>query len=196
MRMESLVALLTLWVIKPLLIITVVLVGALLLRRTSAALQHSWLASGVVAVLLLLLLAPVIPNIEWQILPSVGGSNRHPSLTGWYAIVAALNNPKSILLLASAYIFIASSTLCSFLLGLWQLRIQTRAANECRDAEMQCVLQELCAQLDIERQVSLVTSESVLSPQMWGVWRPVITVPINAVNWSSERKLSVLIHEL
>src|SRR5690606_4800797 len=74
--------------------------------------------------------------------------------------------------------------------------IQTREANECRDAEMQCLLRELCAQLGIERQVSLVTSEAVLSPQMWGVWRPVITLPVNAVNWSSERKLSVLIHEL
>lgn len=195
MRMESLVALLTLWVIKPLLIITVILAGALLLRRTSAALQHFWLASGVVAVLLLLVLAPVIPNIEWQILPPVGDNNRYP-LIGWYAIGAILNNPQLILLLASVYVFIASSTLSYFLLGLWQLRLQTRVANECSDAEMQCLLRELCAQLGIERQVSLVTSEAVLSPQMWGVWRPVITLPVNAVNWSSERKLSVLIHEL
>lgn len=196
MTTESLVALLTLWVIKPLLIIVLILLGALLLRRTSAALQHFWLASGVVAVLLLLILSPLIPDIEWQILPAADGNNLHPFFVGWYSMVAAINNPKSLLLLASVYVFVASSTLSYFLLGLWQLRRQTRAATACSDAEMQCVLQELRAQLGIERHVSLVTSEAVLSPQMWGVWRPVITLPINAAHWSSERKLSVLIHEL
>jgi beta-lactamase regulating signal transducer with metallopeptidase domain len=196
MTTESLIALLTLWIIKPLLIIVVIFLGAFLLRKTSAALQHFWLATGVFAVLLLPLLSPFMPTLEWQILPAAGNHDQNPIIAWCYSLMADINQPQLLLAVFTAYTLVATWMLFYFLLGLWQLRLQTRAASACSDAELQTLSQELCVELGIERRVNLLISKDVRSPQMWGLWRATITLPINAAHWSSERKLAVLIHEL
>lgn len=196
MTTEGMIALLTLWVIKPLLIIAVIFLGALLLRKTSAALQHFWLATGVVAVLVLPLLSPVLPALEWQVLPALANQDQHPLVARFYQFLAQLNQPQLRLTLLAVYTLLASWLLFYFLLGLLQLRLQTRAANLCEDQELQSLLQELRAELGIERDVNLRISHDVQSPQVWGLWHPTITLPVSAGYWSSERKLAVLIHEL
>lgn len=196
MTTENLAALLMLWVIKPLLVLMIVLAGAALLRKTSAALQHFWLASGVVAVLLLPILAPLIPVIEWQVLPAADESGQHKLFAWWQSVVVFLSDPGTLLIFYAGYIFVASSLLFYFLLGLGQLLRQSRAAKACDDTELHNLLQELCAELDVNRRVRLLMSKSISSPQMWGLLRPIITLPFNAARWTNERKFSVLIHEL
>lgn len=196
MTTEGMIALLTLWVIKPLLIIAVIFFGAFLLRKTSAALQHFWLATGVVAVLVLPLLSPVLPALEWQILPALTDQDQHPLAAWFYQLLAWLNQSQFRLMLMAVYTLLASWLLFYFLLGLLQLRLQTRAASLCDDIELQTLLQELRIELGVERNIYLRISRDVQSPQVWGLWRPTITLPVNATRWSSERKLAVLIHEL
>lgn len=196
MTTEGMIALLTLWVIKPLLIIAVIFLGALLLRKTSAALQHFWFATGVVAVLVLPLVSPVLPALEWQVLPALAEQDQHPLVASFYQLLAQINQPQFRLTLFAAYMLPAFWLLFYFLLGLLHLRLQTRGASPCEDQELQSLLQELRTELGVERDVNLRISHEVHSPQVWGLWHPTITLPVSAGHWSSERKLAVLIHEL
>lgn len=196
MTTENLFTLLTLWMIKPLLISLIILAGTFLLRKKSAALQHFWLASGVLAIVLLPVFAPIIPSISWQILPAQNSDNQQVMTQWFYLLLEGLQHPRRILIIFALYFLVASWLLSYFWVGVWQLYRQTRTASMCRDKELQDILHQLHFELGIDRKISLCTSTVVYSPQTWGLWRPVIMLPVAAADWSSDRKLAVLIHEL
>ncbi|MGI9090688.1 MAG: M56 family metallopeptidase [Gemmatimonadaceae bacterium] len=52
------------------------------------------------------------------------------------------------------------------------------------------------AQMRLRRHVVLVRSERVTTPAAWGIFRPVIVMPIAADQWNEEQRRTVLLHEL
>jgi beta-lactamase regulating signal transducer with metallopeptidase domain len=58
------------------------------------------------------------------------------------------------------------------------------------------LLAESQAKLRLRRSVSLLQSETAIIPITCGVWRPVVLLPAFSVDWSSERRRCVLLHEL
>ena len=194
MATESALSILTLLLIKPLLIILIVVAGLFLLRKKSAALQHFWLASGLLALLLLLLLFSFLPEIQWQVIPFAEQTS--PVLNALYDIANWFSDSENLLVIVALYSLGLFWLLFYLLLGIFGVALQTRRAKSCDNSELQQILAELCEEMDVVGQVTLLSSTAVNSPQMWGVFRPVIMLPTAANHWSSERKLSVLLHEL
>ena len=72
----------------------------------------------------------------------------------------------------------------------------TRRAHAVPEAPSQRLAQGLMQQWGLRRRVRLLYSDHVAMPIMWGLWRPVILLPVAAQRWSRERFRLVLLHEL
>lgn len=78
-------------------------------------------------------------------------------------------------------------------IGVW------RVARGARDIEDDLALFELDRardQLALRADVRLLQSERVSVPLVWGVFRPVLLLPVEAGAWSAEKLRVVLLHEL
>ena len=194
MATETALSVLTLLLIKPMLIVLVIVGGAWLLRKKSAALQHFWLAIGLSALVLLPVSFSVLPQIKWQVLPL--GQQASLFFSWVPPVITWLGDKDNTFVVAAIYFTGAFSLLFYLLLGILAIAVQTRQAKICKDYDLQFILDKLNEEMGISARVSMVTSRSVSSPQMWGIFRPVIMLPDGAPDWSRERKFSVLLHEL
>jgi len=184
--------------LKPLMILLVMSVLWILLRKKSAALQHFVLSLGVVSILLLPFCAGALPQIEWARYPSLANIVLIP--VSWFEEINIWLqnhiNQKVLFTVIGIYLLIATWLLFYLLLGILGLSIQTRRAQRVSSPELIAQLNELCELVDVSRRIDLVSSRSVQSPQTWGLWRPVIMLPHEALLWDQDKQLSVLIHEL
>lgn len=76
---------------------------------------------------------------------------------------------------------------------VWRL---TRQGGRPIDSAWQRLCRELTNSLRISRPVRVIMSTQVATPMTWGVWRPVIVLPVAAADWSPSRRRIVLLHEL
>lgn len=77
--------------------------------------------------------------------------------------------------------------------GVWWI---TRHAHPVEDESWHDLLDELADRLLIYQSVQLLVSPRIVSPMTWGVIRPVVLLPVDADDWSEDRRRSVLLHEL
>ena len=77
--------------------------------------------------------------------------------------------------------------------GAWWI---TRRAQPTEEEAWADLVDELADRLMVYRPVKLLMSSGISSPMTWGIWRPVILLPIDADDWSHERRRYVLLHEL
>lgn len=184
--------------LKPGMILLMIAALWFCLRKKSAALQHFVLSLGVVSVLVLPLLTSVLPTIEWKLLPTFAAITAHPllGLENSYQWLSVNFDQRDFFVLLGFYLVVATSILFYLLLGIIGLAQQTKATQPVASAELLAKVEELRALLDISRKVTLVSSRAVTSPQTWGLWRPVIMLPREALLWDQDKQLSVLIHEL
>ncbi len=80
--------------------------------------------------------------------------------------------------------------------GRIRLLLIRRRAPAPRSAGWSQLLPELCKKLDLHRQVKLLQSAEDVMPMTWGWWRPVILLPDESDQWTSERLRVGLLHEL
>ena len=73
-------------------------------------------------------------------------------------------------------------------------RIVARA--HAADASSLRCLEDARRQLRVRRRVRLLVSREVAVPLTWGVWRPVIVVPVSTERWTGEEMRIALLHEL
>jgi carboxyl-terminal processing protease len=64
------------------------------------------------------------------------------------------------------------------------------------DGSTLTLLAQLAAELGLRRSVTLLQNVRRSVPMTWGLWRPVILLPLDSVSWSPERLRVVLLHEL
>jgi beta-lactamase regulating signal transducer with metallopeptidase domain len=76
-----------------------------------------------------------------------------------------------------------------------QARIVVRASRPLADAALQTLCAEQAHAMGLRRCPSLRVSDAIRSPQVSGVWRPVVLLPANQ-NLSSEESALALAHEL
>ena len=88
------------------------------------------------------------------------------------------------------------ASLAYALLGHLRVRTIAKQANLIADADLFTLISELSALLCIKRPVRLLQSVDQTMPMTWGGIWPVILLPADAANWSSERRRIVLLHEL
>jgi TonB family protein len=184
--------------LKPLMMLLVIGILWMLLRKKSAALQHFVLSLGVVSILLLPFCAGVLPHIEWTRFPSLANIMLVP--VSWFE---GLNSwlqehvsQQALTIVIGIYLLVATWLLFYLLLGILGLAWQTRHAQKIKSSGLINQLEELRELMDVSRNINLVSSSSVGSPQTWGLWRPVIMLPREALLWDQDKQLSVLVHEL
>ncbi|MEP6986592.1 MAG: extracellular solute-binding protein, partial [Chloroflexota bacterium] len=82
--------------------------------------------------------------------------------------------------------------------ALWQIfavkRISQRSMTA--DSEWIALLDNERKFLNLKRPVRLQFSEHVQIPMTWGLWKPIILLPVEACGWDMERRRVVLLHEL
>jgi carboxyl-terminal processing protease len=87
-------------------------------------------------------------------------------------------------------------TICPILLGLASLRRLRRTCVYLRDGFLTALVGLLADRLRIRRPIVLLASARRTIPMTWGVRRPVVLLPLDALNWSPRCLRAVLLHEL
>ncbi|UCF05335.1 MAG: HEAT repeat domain-containing protein [bacterium] len=101
-----------------------------------------------------------------------------------------------IVALFSIWLLVAAVLLSRFLMQLLEVGGITRRAIRVEGGRLGSEIRNLIASLDIRRPVRVMLSEEVSMPFAWGLFRPVIVLPIDAGEWPEDRIRSVMTHEL
>ena len=184
--------------IKPFILILVILLLWFCVRKKSAALQHFVLSLGLVSVLLLPLLAGILPIIDVVHFPNLVRVIQTPQawLNALMSQLVSSIDATSLILIAGLYLLPATWLLFYLALGVYGLNRMVSRAEVVEDEVILAQVNELRELLDISRSVRVVVSAEINSPQTWGLWRPVIMLPREALMWTEEKQLSVFVHEL
>ncbi|MFZ2053893.1 MAG: M56 family metallopeptidase [Candidatus Aminicenantales bacterium] len=209
------------YLIKSTIVLTLALILVLLFRRRSASLRHFVLSLSLAGLLLL----PVLPYLgmgwETDLLPArtstasvtaavpvadvrsdqaAGGRERdNVSLLSLGSSIT-LPESQSSRFIKSALPFIWSLgfailllRLAAGILGAFRL---TREGEAVRDPRWRVLLERFLAVLHLQRKVRLKSHPDVLVPLTWGFIKPVVLIPDDHEDWTEEQRSSALIHEL
>lgn len=172
-------------VIKPSLLLLVFLGVVRFSVSRSAASQHFLLSLSMWLLLLLPVAVWLVPQLSIAIIFS----------DSWLNALRAAVSIDVLFWLAVVYSVIVLAMLYYLIIGLISIQVITQKAAMCSD-EMADYLQNLCYEMGINKTVSMKLSSQIQSPQVWGVWHPVILMPMEQASWSIEKTHYVLIHEL
>jgi beta-lactamase regulating signal transducer with metallopeptidase domain len=89
-------------------------------------------------------------------------------------------------LLVLGYVFLGH-------LSLWWLQRRCARANP---GDLPDLLDQLRQEIGVRREVQLLSSPMRTMPMTWGLWRPRLLLPEQALTWPPEQRRSVLLHEL
>ena len=81
----------------------------------------------------------------------------------------------------------------SGVVGLFWLRLRS---THLMGEDWQDLIDEISERYALRRPVALMTSGRIAMPMTWGLWRPVVMLPVDAEDWPAERRRSVLLHEV
>jgi len=81
-------------------------------------------------------------------------------------------------------------------IGLARIAWLERSNEPVTDEAWLRLLGDLSLELGLTRPVRLLQSEGPAMPMTWGVRRPAILLPVDADDWTAERRRDVLLHEL
>lgn len=87
-------------------------------------------------------------------------------------------------------------TVMPILLGIVSLRWLRRGCKRSNDGFLTALVGLLAERLGVRRSIVLLTSRRRTIPMTWGVRRPTILLPHDALNWSPQCLRVVLLHEL
>jgi beta-lactamase regulating signal transducer with metallopeptidase domain len=204
--------------LKATLLLGLAALGTIALRKTSAAIRHLvWLFAF--AAILVMPLLSLLPG--WRILPQwsrVAELCNLPTTTVAPAIVSSQSPPDAIvdtfdrsatealphesasmatadwLVIAwMAGVFLFLVRLCA---AQWVLRHETRNCRRIMDGPLAIAMGEAARQVRLRRSVELLIARGKTIPMAWGVFRPRLVLPAEAVEWTPQPLASVLIHEL
>ena len=78
----------------------------------------------------------------------------------------------------------------------WLLRRAARRAQAVTEGPLDAALARAAEQLGVTQRVRLLVEEKRTIPVVWGVWRPRLMLPAEALTWDAGQLQSVLLHEL
>src|SRR5688572_6094152 len=204
--------------LKTTVILALVSVVCIALRKASASTLHAIWAVGLLAVLAFPVAAALLPSIDVPILPgeridasssitqpsapAPGLEVQRPSLdaepTRDLPSAAAVAQPlwtwrewrRIVWGLGSCVVF------SGWIFALLELKRSKRNSIPVAATEWLTLLEGLQRQLGVSGSVRLRISQKAVPPMTWGILRPVILLPSEAVGWTEERRRLVLAHEL
>ena len=172
--------------------------AAFMLRRATAESRVLVWRSAIVALLLIFVgrqlplhwIAWVVPSALATPLVVLGRVQvtSAPGLTG--------DDGMLVRLLLFAYVagmaIVAATTIAATL----RMRRLAVRASVVRDAGWLRALDDAKRMAGIARRVRFVVSDEATVPMTWGVLRPLVVIPLSAMQWDANRKRIVLLHEL
>lgn len=201
---------------KATLIMALAALAATLLWRASAAVRHLVWCAGVVGVLALPVFSVVLPAWEVAVLPAdAAPAPQLPAATKKDAApqvpvapiasastttpTAAVSAPREAWLPRAATGLAAAGMMAGLLwlvLGFWGVARIGRRAQVVRDPEWLRTVHEAADQLGLRRPVLLLRHRGTVMPATGGLLWPSVVLPVNADQWSADRRRAVLAHEL
>ncbi|MDZ4818124.1 MAG: M56 family metallopeptidase [Planctomycetota bacterium] len=86
--------------------------------------------------------------------------------------------------------------LCRILLSRLILQRVLRSAKQVHDGQVAAEVAAITKTLSLTRPIAVYTSSQRITPMTWGILRPRLLLPVEALNWDSRRRQTVLLHEL
>ena len=190
----------------------ILLLAMLIVRichRASAAYRHFiWLAALVV---LLILPATRLVTPFWKIsfekpvqvtvpaakLPTV-------AMTAWPVVgeTAGMDLPATTrklpewrMLVIATWLVGLAGVLAYRILGSWRLRSLEKSSAPVEDVRILEMAQGILCDLRIGRAIAIRVSSICRVPITWGAWRPVLMLPVEALDWDDTRLKTALRHE-
>lgn len=90
----------------------------------------------------------------------------------------------------------AGLAMLPWLAGAWTVWRLGRGARRVRDSFINSMFHGLRGEFSIRRKVELKVGRCSMTPMAWGVFRPCVLLPPEALRWPADRLRSVLLHEL
>jgi beta-lactamase regulating signal transducer with metallopeptidase domain/HEAT repeat protein len=100
------------------------------------------------------------------------------------------------LVLSALWVLGTLALLARLLVGMAAVRRIVRAARPLDTAEWTVPLWEVSDRLDLDRAPRILYSDEVSMPFACGVVHPTVVLPVEASDWSDDRRRAVLFHEL
>jgi TonB family protein len=192
-------------VAKATIVTALALIGALLARRTRAAMRHALIAAafGVLLVLPIacMVLAPVhiaVPAATPAAPPAAGAVATVSRAPADPAMVTPSNSqaptPSLSALLLAGWMIGVALFLLPMAAGLRQVRSLRRSGRLWPLGQQ--VAERLALEVGIHRRVNVLLHEALPSPMTCGLAHPAIVLPLDAQNWDPEDLNRAMVHEL
>jgi HEAT repeat protein/beta-lactamase regulating signal transducer with metallopeptidase domain len=125
--------------------------------------------------------------------PITNGSPAASSTSGLFARVQSMTGLSSLLELWAAIVIIIAGWLAY---GAFTVRGIVRRARPLDSQEWLAPLWDVSDRLGLDEQPRLLRSEDAKMPFACGIFHPTIVLPAECDNWTADRRLAVLLHEL
>jgi beta-lactamase regulating signal transducer with metallopeptidase domain len=116
----------------------------------------------------------------------VGGDLEVPAAAGDYWMLAFL-------MIWAAGLIVVVARLVTASYRAWRI---AQHAQSVEDLSWNSLSEDLSSELGLANRVRLLKSPDVSTPMTWGIFRPIIMLPISADDWSENCRRIVLLHEL
>ncbi len=121
-----------------------------------------------------------------------------PTIPGSYPVSSwsfsgLFSRPHALLAL---WLLVASALVLRWVAGYAALRRAIARSRELRDPGWQALMRRLSRRLGLTREPALRLGHSRQMPLTWGIRRPGILLPAEALDWADDQKEIVLLHEL
>ena len=185
--------------------IVAALLACMLLRRGSAALRHRILAAAVVAVAIVVTLSVVFPSWEVRLprvtvrsvdAPPPAAPSRH-EVAGVVTVDTPTSEPVRAFEIVP-FVWIAGVVIATGVLLIRVARLVrlSMSAQAVVDGPWPQLATRIAAHYGIARPIALLTTPAPDILATWGVLKPRVLVPAQALTWSEERVYVALCHEL
>lgn len=160
------------------------------LRGASAATRHAVWTMGMAGALALPALSRILPEWTVGLIPAGAAPTTAAGVTLGSAGIGMGA------LMALAWALGAAVVMASMALGRLRIWWIARGCAALDHGEIPALATALCGEMGISRRVSVRLCPDRVMPMVWGVTRPVVLLPAEAVGWPLELKRDVLLHEL
>jgi beta-lactamase regulating signal transducer with metallopeptidase domain len=99
-------------------------------------------------------------------------------------------------LLVAVFVLHKSARLCRLVSAVGSEPAHANAGDQSGERTLRLALDAAATRLGVTRSVKLLLDPQPSMPVVWGLWRPRLRLPAEAMGWSDQQLQSVLLHEL
>ena len=185
--------------IRSSIVVAAALAATMLLRHRSAAVRHWVLAAGIFSSVAVVPLALTLPG--WALpMPASAAAPAEPEAANEVIVRAVAPRPRPPITVTDALAIVwaagAAASLVAIAIGYARIRRLTSRGARVTTGHWEGVSRELSALFGLPQRVALIEIDRPAVLATWGLWRPIVLLPSQALTWNEARARIVLGHEL